>query len=75
MAANEDFCRFLVGLAGEISNDLKRSMQYVGQGFSKHLANLLTVISGQGMLEVGGIFKTILPSLGTGLCLLMTMYC
>ena len=47
----------MVELAGEISNELKRSMQDVGQGFTKHLANLLTVISTQGLSQVIGVFE------------------
>ena len=43
---------FLVGLAGEISSEVKRSMQDVGQGFTKHLANLSIVISNEGISQV-----------------------
>ena len=61
MAANEDFGSILVGLVGDISNELKRSMQDVGQYFTKHLANLSTIMSTQGVSQVVGIFEGDLP--------------
>ena len=39
----------LVGLLGDISNELMRSIQDVGQGFTKNLANLSTVFSSEGV--------------------------
>ena len=41
MAANEDFGKFLVGLAGEISNEVKRSLQDVGGGFTKPFSKFI----------------------------------
>ena len=49
-------------------------MQDVDQSFTKYLAYLSTVISSQEVLQVVGMFKVILPKLGTGLSLLRNMY-
>ena len=57
MATNEDSVRILVGLAGKIFNELKRSMQDVGQGFTKHLANLSTHQYSRGMTGSSHPFK------------------
>ena len=57
MAAIEDFGSFWVRLAGEISSEIKRSMQDVGQGFTKYLANLSTVMSIEGVSQVVGVFE------------------
>ena len=48
---------FLVGLAGQISNQLKRCMPDVGLGFTRHLGNLSTVMSTQGVSQVVGVLE------------------
>ena len=53
---NQDFERFVMGLASDISKEIKRSMQDVGQGFTKHLPNLSTVITIQVVSQVVGVF-------------------
>ena len=49
MAKWEELGRFLVGLAGEIANNVTRGLQNVGQSFTNQLAGLLTVISKLGV--------------------------
>ena len=41
--------RFLLGLAGEKTNNVTRGLQNVGQSFTNQLAGLLTTISAQGV--------------------------
>ena len=48
-AEQEELGRFLVGLAGEIKNNVTRGLQNVGQSFTNLLATLSTVISAQGV--------------------------
>ena len=56
MTEQEEAGRFLVGLTGEITNNVTRRLQNVGQSFTNQLAGLLTVISAQGVFQVGGSF-------------------
>ena len=56
MAEQEEVCRFIVGLAGEITNNITRGLQNIGQSFTYQLAGLLTVISAQGVSQVVGSF-------------------
>ena len=49
MAANENFCGFLVRLP-VISNEIKRSIQDVDHGFANQLFCVSSVISAQGYL-------------------------
>ena len=44
MAEQEELGRFLVGLAGEISDNVSRGLQNVGQSFTNHLTGLLTIV-------------------------------
>ena len=55
MAEWEEHGRFLVGLAGEITNNEIRELQNVGQSFTNQIAGLLTVISAQGVSQVMGL--------------------
>ena len=48
MAEWEELGRFLVGLAGEIKNNVSRGLQNISQNFMNQLAGFLTVISAQG---------------------------
>ena len=52
----EELGRFLVGLAGEITNNATRGLQNVYQHFTNQLAGLSTVISTQGEYQVVGSF-------------------
>ena len=56
MNEREERGRFLVGLAGEITNNVKRGLQSVGKSFTNHIAASLTVISAQGVSHVVGLF-------------------
>ena len=56
MATNEEFGRFLVDLAGGVSNEIKKGMEDVGKDFSTQLANLSTIISAQGVSQIVGVF-------------------
>ena len=56
MAEWEELGTFLVVLAGEITNNVTRRLQNVGQSFTNQLAGLLTVISAQGVSQVVGSF-------------------
>ena len=56
MAVNEEFGRFLVDLAGGVSNESKKGMEDVGKDFSTQLANLSTIISAQGVSQIVGVF-------------------
>ena len=49
MAEWEELSRFLVGLASEITNNVVRELQNVGQSFTNLLAGLSTVICAQGV--------------------------
>ena len=52
MADWEELVRFIVGLAGEITNNAKRGLQNVGQSYTNQLEGLLTVISAQGLSQI-----------------------
>ena len=52
MTEQEEFGIFLVGLASEITNNVARGLQNVGQNFTNQLAGLLTVICTQGVSQV-----------------------
>ena len=54
MAQWENLGIFLVGLAGEITNNVTRGLQNVGKSFTKQLSGLLTVVSAQGVSQVVG---------------------
>ena len=56
MAEWEELCRFLVGLASEITNNVTRGLQNVGQSFSNQFAGLSTVMSAQEVSQVVGSF-------------------
>ena len=56
MATNKEFGRFLVDLAGGVSNEIKKGMEDVGKDFSTQLANLSTIISAQGVSQIVGVF-------------------
>ena len=56
MAEQEDLGRFLVGLAGEITNNVMMGLQNVSQNFTNQLSCLLTIISAQGISQVVGSF-------------------
>ena len=56
MAEWKEHGRFLVGLAGEIKNNVTRELQNVGQTYTNQLTGLLTVISAQGVSQVVGSF-------------------
>ena len=56
MAKSEELCRFLVGLAGEITDNVTRGLQNVGQSFTNQLTGLSAVISAQGVSQVVGSF-------------------
>ena len=56
MAEWEELGRFIVRLAGEITNNVTRGLQNVGQSFTNQLAGLSTVISAQGVSQVVGSF-------------------
>ena len=81
MAESQEPGRFLVGLAGEITNNVTKGLQNVGQRFTNHLADLLTVISAQGICAQGTGYSREqvhlmgnLPNLGTGLSKLRSIY-
>ena len=48
MAEREDSGRYLVGSAGEITNNVTRGLKNGGQSFTYQVAGLSTVISAQG---------------------------
>ena len=52
----EELGRFLVGLAGGITNNVIRGLQNVSQSFTNQLTGLLTVISVQGVSQGVGSF-------------------
>ena len=54
---DEEFGRFLVSLAGDISNQVKTGIKDASQGFSDQLTKLSTVISTQGVSQVVGVFE------------------
>ena len=54
---DEEFGRFLVSLAGEVSNQVKLGITDASQGFSDQLTKLSTVISTQGVSQVVSIFE------------------
>ena len=56
MAVSEEFGRFLVDLAGGVSNEIKKGMEDVGKDFSTQLAILSTIISAQGVSQIVGVF-------------------
>ena len=53
MAQQEELGRFLVGLATEITNNVIGGLQEVGKNFSSQLSKLSTVISAQGVCQIG----------------------
>ena len=57
MAANEDLSKFLVWFIEDISNELKRSMQDMDQGFTNYLANLSSANSTDEVSWVLGVFE------------------
>ena len=50
-AEQEEFGRFLVGLAGEITNNVIRGLQNVSLNFTNQLTGLLTIISAKGVSQ------------------------
>ena len=56
MAEWEECGRLLVGLAGELTNNVTRGLPNVGQSFTNQLAGLSTVISAQEVSQVEGSF-------------------
>ena len=54
---DEEFGRFLVSLAGEVSNQVKTGIKDASQGFSDQLTKLSTVMSTQGVSQVVGVFE------------------
>ena len=56
IAEGKELGRFLVGFTGEITNNVTRGLQNVDQTFPNQLADLLTVISAQGVSRVLGYF-------------------
>ena len=56
MAGQEEPGRFLVGLAGEMTNNVTRGLQIVRHSFTNQLPGGLTVISAQGVSQVVGSF-------------------
>ena len=56
MAEWEELGRFLMGLPGEITNNVTRGLQNVGPSFANQLVGLLTVRSMQGVSQVAGSF-------------------
>ena len=54
MAEWKELSRFLVGLAGKITNNVTRGLQNVGQSFTNQLACLVTVISASAVSQVMG---------------------
>ena len=46
----------ILGLVGEIANNVMRGLQNVGQSFINQLVGLFTVISAQGVSQVVGSF-------------------
>ena len=56
MAGQEELDRFIVGLASEITNNVTRGLQNIGQSSTDQLAGLLTVITTQGVSQVVGSF-------------------
>ena len=57
MAQQEEFGRFLVGLANEISVNVTAGFHEIWKSFSTQLANLSTVISAQGVSQTVGTFE------------------
>ena len=53
----QELGRFLVGLAGEITNNETWGLQNICKGFANQLAGLLTDISAQGVYQVVGSFE------------------
>ena len=56
MAELEEIGRFVVGLAGEITNNVIRGLWNASQNFTNQLTGLLTAISTQGASQVLGSF-------------------
>ena len=52
MAEQEELCKFLLGLAGKITNNVTRGLQNVRQNFTNQLVGLSAVISVQGVSQV-----------------------
>ena len=52
MAEWEEPGRFVVGLVGEITNNVTRGLKNVGQWFTNQLAGLSTLRSAQGVSQV-----------------------
>ena len=56
MAEWEEFSRFLVGLAGKITNNVTRGLQNIGKSFTNQLTGSSTIINSQGVSQVMGSF-------------------
>ena len=56
MAERGELGGFLVGLTGEITENVTRGLQNVSKSFTDELAGLLTVTSAQGVSQVVGSF-------------------
>ena len=56
MAEQKELHRFLEGLASEITNNVARGLQNIGESFTNQLAGLLTGISAQGVSQIVGSF-------------------
>ena len=57
MAQQEEFGRFFMCLATEITNNVTIGLQEVGQDFSCQLSKWSTVISTQGIFQIVGAFE------------------
>ena len=57
MAQQEECGIFLVCLATEITYNVTRGLQEVGQNFSSQLSKLSAVISTQGVSQIVGVFE------------------